>query len=133
MGDGRSIKIWDDRWLPFMESSKVVSPRPSPEANEKVEGLIVRDRAEWNVERVRSIFLPREVEAVLSIQINPMNSRNSQVWAKCTNGIFLVKSAYKVLVKYFLDTNGGDARLGYSDNSKMVAIWKMIWNLMVPK
>lgn len=133
MGDGRSIKIWDDRWLPFMESRKVVSPRPSIEENEKVEGLIVRDRAEWNVERVRGIFLPREVEAVLSIQINPMNSRNSQVWAKSTNGIFLVKSAYKVLVKYFSDTNGGDARLGYSDNSKMAAIWKMIWNLMVPK
>ena len=77
VGDGRSIKIWDDRWLPFTKSSRVVSPRPSPEANEKVKGLIVRDRAEWNVERVRSIFLPHEAEAVLSIPISPMNLRDS--------------------------------------------------------
>ena len=60
-----------------MESGKVVSPRPSLEANEKVEGLIVWDRAEWNVERVRSIFLPHEAEVVLSILISPMNPRDS--------------------------------------------------------
>lgn len=111
----------------------MVSPRPSPEANEKVKGLIVRDRAEWNVQRVRSIFLPHEVKAVLRIPINPVNLRDSQVWAKTANGIFSVKSAYKVSIKYLLDTNGGDASLGCSDNSKMAAIWKMIWNLMVPK
>ena len=55
----------------------MVSPRPSLEANEKVEGLIVWDRAEWNVERVRSIFLPHEAEVVLSILISPMNPRDS--------------------------------------------------------
>ncbi|KAL0003137.1 hypothetical protein SO802_016918 [Lithocarpus litseifolius] len=129
VGDGRSIKIWDDKWLPFTESGRVVSPRPSPEANDKVDGLIVRDRAEWNVERVRSLFLPHEAEAVLSIPISPMNPRDSQVWAKTVNGLFSVKSAYKVAVKYLSKTNGGDASPGCSDNSKMAAIWKMIWNL----
>ena len=78
---------------------------------------------------MRSIFLPYEVEAVLSIPISPINLRDSQVWAKTANGIFSVKGAYKVAVKYLLDTNGGDASLGCSDNSKMAAIWKMIWNL----
>ncbi|KAL0016440.1 hypothetical protein SO802_003509 [Lithocarpus litseifolius] len=129
VGDGRSIKIWDDRWLPLTKSGRVVSPRPSPEANEKVEGLIVRDRAEWNVEKVRSFFLPHEAEAVLSIPISPMNPRDSQVWAKTANGLFSVKSAYKVAVKYLSDTNDSDASPDCSDNSKMAAIWKMIWSL----
>ena len=81
---------------------------------------------------MRSIFLPYEVEAVLSIPISPINLRDSQVWAKTANGIFSVKSAYKVAVKYLSDTNGGDASPGYSDNSKMEAIRKMIWNLRYP-
>ena len=27
MGDGRSIKIWDENWLPSTESSKIITSR----------------------------------------------------------------------------------------------------------
>lgn len=66
---------------------------------ERLANLLTHDKAEWNVGLVRSIFLPLEVEAILSIPISPMNPVDAQVWAKTTNGIFSIKSAYKVVVR----------------------------------
>lgn len=127
VSDGRSIKIWEDKWIPSTESGRVISSRPLPKLGEKVANLIVQDKAKQNARLIRSIFLPHEVEAILSITISFLYPMDSQVWSKTTNGIFSVKSAYKVAVKYLLDTNGGDDRLGCSDNSKMEA-WKAIWH-----
>ena len=132
VGDERSIKIWEDRWIPSTESGRVISPRPQLEVGEKVANLIVQDKAEWNAGLIRSIFLPHEAEAILSIPISPLYPMDSQVWSKTTNGIFSVKSAYKVAVKYLSDIKVGEDRPGCSDNSKMEATWKVIWSLQCP-
>lgn len=88
--------------------------------------LIVHNKAEWNIGLVRSVFLPHEAEAILCIPISPINQAEAQVWAKTPNGIFSVKSAYKVAVKYLADSKGDEGRPGCSDNSRMEAIWMLI-------
>ena len=86
---------------------------------------------EWG-DLVRSIFLPLEAETILSILISSMNPTDSQVWAKTSNGIFSVKSAYKVAIRYLEVSKGIEGRLGCSDTSKMEVIWKLIWSLKCP-
>lgn len=61
-----------------------------------------------------------------------MNLSDSQVWAKSLNGMFTVKSAYKVVVKHLADTKGCEDCLGCSDSSKMTALWKVVRKLQCP-
>ena len=99
---------------------------------ENVANLIAHDKAEWNGVLVRSTFLPLKAETILSIPISTMNPADSQVWAKTSNGIFFVKSAYKVAVRYLEVSKGIEGRPGCSDTSKMEAIWKLMWSLKCP-
>lgn len=115
-----------------MESSRIITPRTSMESGAKVASLIVQERAKWDVALIRRTFIPHEAEAILSIPISPMNPSDSQVWAKSPNGIFTVKSAYRVAAKHLADLKGGEESPGFSDNSKMTAIGKVIWNLQRP-
>lgn len=71
VGDGKSIKIWGDAWIPSAKSGKIISPRLVMDIGEKVANLIAHDKAEWNVGLVRSIFLPLEAETILSILLAP--------------------------------------------------------------
>ena len=108
---------------------KIISPKLAMGFGENVANLITHDKAEWNGDLVRSIFLPFEVETILSIPISSMNSTDSQVWAKTPNGIFSVKSAYKVAVRHLEVLKGIEGRPGCSNTSKMEAIWKLMWSL----
>ena len=132
VGNGRSIKIWGEKWIPSSDSGRIVTPRTSMDSEAKVASLIVQERAEWDVALIRRSFLPYEAKAILSIPISPMNPSDSQVWAKSPNDIFTVKSAHKVAAKYLDDLKGRKESPGSSDNSKMTAIWKVVWNLKCP-
>lgn len=98
----------------------------------KVVSLIVQERAKWDVGLIRRTLILHKAEAILSIPISPMNPSNSQVWAKSPNGIFTVKSAYRVATKHLTDLKGREESPGFSDNFKMTAIGKVIWNLQRP-
>ena len=132
VGDRKSIKIWDDAWIPSMVTGRIISPKPAMDVGENVANLIAHDKAEWNGDLVRSIFLPFEAETILSIPISSMNPVDSQVWAKTSNGIFSVKSAYKVVVRYLEVSKGIEGRPGCSNTFKMEAIWKLMWSLKCP-
>ena len=132
VGDGKSIKIWKDAWLTSTMSGRIISPRPTMEIGESVANLIAHDKAEWKGDLVRSIFLPFEAETILSIPISTMNPVDSQVWAYNPNGIFSIKSAYKVAVRYLEASKRSDGRLGCSDTSKIETIWKLVWSLKCP-
>ena len=119
VGDGRSIKIWEDAWLTFSGSGRIISPRPIMDVGECVANLIAHDKAEWKSDLVRSIFLPIEAEAILSIPLSSMNTVDSQVWAFTPNGTLSVKSAYKVVIRYLDVSKGSEGRPRCSDTSQM--------------
>ncbi|KAL0003907.1 hypothetical protein SO802_011468 [Lithocarpus litseifolius] len=131
VGDGRSIKIWGEKWIPSTESGRIITLSTSMESGAKVVSLIVQERVEWDAALIRCTFLPHEAEAILSIPISPMKPLDSQVWAK-SNGIFTVKSAHRVAAKYLADLKGRVESPGCSENSKMTVFWKVLWNLKCP-
>ena len=79
VGDGKSIKIWNDAWIPSTVTGRIISPKPAMCFGKNVANLIAHDKAEWNGDLVRSIFLPLEAETILSILISSMNPADSQV------------------------------------------------------
>lgn len=49
VGNGESIAIWTDHWLPRPSTFRVLSPPPPHSANTKVSSLIHLDSGDWNV------------------------------------------------------------------------------------
>ena len=46
VGNGRSIKTWGKKWIPSMDSGRLITPRTSMDSEAKVASLIVQERVE---------------------------------------------------------------------------------------
>jgi hypothetical protein len=78
VGDGSSIDIWSDNWIPRDENMRPIvclaAVRPI-----LVSELINHVEASWNREVLQQTFLPVDVDAILSI---PLCTRNNEdFWA----------------------------------------------------
>ena len=94
-----------------------------------VSALIDEESRGWNFDLFRTSFLPHEVDVILGIPLRPIAPEDTQVWTKMPNGIFTVNSAYKVAYKMLKEANLENHSVGCSDNSRMQALCKAIWNL----
>ena len=99
VGDGHSIKIWSEKWLPSPSLDKVASPKNLIEADAKVCELIDHERKEWNVPLVRQIFWPHEADMVLGIPLSTSLPPDKLVWACTAKGKFTVRSAYHLIME----------------------------------
>ncbi|XP_062006013.1 uncharacterized protein LOC133723213 [Rosa rugosa] len=90
VGKGESIKVWGDKWLPVPWNFQVVSPR-SGNPNLMVSDLPTQ-HGMWNVPLVESLFLPHEVETILTIPLARPRYQDNIVWHYGKDGIYNVKS-----------------------------------------
>ena len=96
IGDGESVHIWNDKWLPTPETFKVMSPRRFIDGREHVSALIDREKGCWRSELIKELFLPHEANSILAIPLTQMQVPDSMVWTATANGVFSVRSAYHV-------------------------------------
>jgi hypothetical protein len=126
IGDGRSIKIWQDRWLPTPTSYTLQShPRVIPDSS-TVSMLIDHEVCEWNFGFITDIFSPEVAKVIVSIPLCPTLPPDRLVWRGTTNVIFSVRSAYHIWMELKARDNGS--------TSKEVGghkVWSTIWRLGV--
>ena len=77
LGDGRSIKIYDDSWLPGKESAKVLSPRISALEGATVDCLIRPDTRTWDHGLIDQLFLWFEAQRIKAIPLCWSSQANS--------------------------------------------------------
>ena len=58
MGNGESISMWTDKWLPANSSHRVLSPIQILDENAKVSELIDKEREEWKSDLVKQLLCP---------------------------------------------------------------------------
>ena len=90
--------------------------------------LIDHQNEEWNLEALRSILMPFDVESILSIALSPTLPEDRFIWALTSSGNFLVKSAYKVALQERSEQLSEES----SNATCMKEFWKFIWCLRVP-
>ena len=132
IGNGRKTKIWVDRWIPIPNSFMVASPRPQNFESELVEYFIDRETGGWDTSAVKNVFLPFEVEAILSIPISPSLPEDALIWAWTKKGDFMVKSAYQVALKWLAEDRGREAGGEESNVRRKKEFWTAIWGLNCP-
>ena len=98
MGNGEHIYVWGDKWLPSPSTIKVVSPRLFMHADIRVSKLISHEPVGWKVQVIDTLFLPHEVDIIKSIPLSTNSPPDKLIWAT-TNGLFSVRSAYRVAME----------------------------------
>jgi hypothetical protein len=72
VGNGESIRIWEDKWLPSPSTPKITSPVSVLEVDARVSSLIDLDSGWWDIQLLRSIFSQGEVDLISSIPLSPL-------------------------------------------------------------
>lgn len=67
VGNGKSINAIRDTWIPDLPSGKITS-NVSNDNNVQINSLL-RSPTSWDTEKLKNLFLPYEVEAILHIPI----------------------------------------------------------------
>ncbi|KAG7963456.1 hypothetical protein I3843_09G118400 [Carya illinoinensis] len=129
VGNGLSINIWSDYWLPKHKLLSMVVDIPPEARLQKVSSLMTPEQNSWDVERVRSVLPPREATKVLSIRLPMDNILDMLIWEHETSGIFSVKSAYEFFKT--IEQNGDVAESSRAEDEKL--LWKHLWKMHVPQ
>ncbi|KAJ8430789.1 hypothetical protein Cgig2_003231 [Carnegiea gigantea] len=125
VGDGRSLNIWDNRWLPRPNYFRPITSHKEAFTCSKVSDLIDHNNVCWRESLVRDIFLLYDAGCILSIPLCSSSSEDKLIWHYHTQSIFSVKSTYHMLID---DSHTNQA--GFSSTAKDT--WKMLWKCVVP-
>ena len=124
IGDGQSMRVKEEKWLPKRDSSSIISPFPTILPETRVSSLIEANRREWKTEVIQELFLPSEVLLIIGIPLSLRNTEDRVIWAYTPSGVYSTSSAYKLLT----DRNVQ----GSSNCEPQKRFWKGLWELQVP-
>ena len=127
LGDGYSIRIFQDQWLLYSSHVRVFSPNLDCYPDAKVYSLIDHELRCWKTDVVGRVFLLFEANLVKAIPLSLSRKSDDIFWPRTWDGVYLVKTGYKSLMK-------GDELVepGASDIEVMKGVSNKIWHLQVP-
>lgn len=97
IGTGEGTNIWNTNWLPrngLLRPVECVLRDPPQNVCELIDQVSVA----WDTKKVKAAFLPMDVEAILNIPICTRRQDDFWAWHYDKNGLFSVRSAYRMLV-----------------------------------
>jgi hypothetical protein len=127
IGDGETVRIWKDQWLPPPLTSLIHSPHHSLDANSKVSTLIDRTSGWWNTQLLQAIFREDEIARICCICPSPILAPDTLIWQGTSNGQFSVKSAY--LMEQFRKKQSMGESSGAGEEE---IFWQKLWKVEAP-
>ena len=127
IGDGHSVKIWGDSWIPTKTNPKIISPIMHEQAGAKVSCLIDQQQWLWNEDILDNTFYEFEATMIKKIPLCKSQQRDVLTWSFTLDGDYMVKLGYK-----FLQNETLQQKLGPSNTDSMKPLWIAIWSLDIP-
>ena len=81
IGNGNSVRIKQDQWLPNQPSRTPISAIPDLPLDATVSSLINQENGEWKTEVIQANFLLHEAEAILSIPLSERAPPDRITWS----------------------------------------------------
>jgi hypothetical protein len=128
VGDGRSINIWGDRWIPSPTTNAIYSPNRLLPMDAKVCCLFGEGNQGWNVPLLQELFNNEEVIQICSVIHYNGRQPDSLIWNGTRNGFFSVRSAYH-LGKDIMERRHSSGLRG----PRAGEVWRKIWRVRGPK
>jgi hypothetical protein len=95
--------------------------------------LIDATSASWKKETLESTFLPMDIMAIMPIPLSLISQSDSWAWNYEKNGIFQVRSAYRMLIQTKNTREDWlDHRPAASNVSDMGKSWCSMWKIKIP-
>ena len=128
IGDGTSVRILSDPWVPLSGSLRVNSARDCLDPNDRVSILISEESHTWNRDAIHSLFSAWDAEIICSIPLPPRRKPDRLFWNATTTGLFSVRSAYFLLMQSKAEEVEGEC----SSVGRERKFWKYLWALSLP-
>ena len=97
VGDGESINVWRDPWLPSVFLPFVSSQAAAGRENLRVRELIKSGTNEWNSLLLQQLFCARDIALIESIPLCSSKVDDTLIWPFTPSGSYTVKSGYRFL------------------------------------
>lgn len=127
VGNGQSIRVWRDNWIPRPYSYKPVSIQGRCHIR-FVSGLL-NDNGSWNLGLLQQYFIPADVYKILKIRASPRLGEDVIAWGPGKLGVFTVKSAYALA---FDEAHRGSSEASSTSPEGSRKCWQYIWRCNVP-
>ncbi|KAK9988414.1 hypothetical protein SO802_028653 [Lithocarpus litseifolius] len=128
VGDGFSINVYRDRWIPNYPTNKPLSSVRVDEEEVLVSSLINHDLQVWRRDFIMANFNREEGEAICDILLSRRHVPDSVYWKHSKDGNFTLKSAYKVAKSLLKKEDWA----GSSSGGGVSRVWAAIWKLRIP-
>jgi hypothetical protein len=96
VGNGNSINVWGDNWLPNIGALNF-QPGLCLPSDAKVSDLIDVSIKRWNYALIDKCFSDYVANTIKNIPLCPLLPSDKIIWNGTSNGMFSVKSAYHML------------------------------------
>ena len=126
VGDGKSIKIWNDFWLPGKENVKVSNSTDEAHGEETFDLLIDRGSRQWKGHLVDSLFTPLDDAAIKNIPLGRQAAEDSLFWPLTQTRGYTSKTSYHFLSEYH------EPLTNSPPYPRDKALWKQVWTLNTP-
>lgn len=122
LGDGRSMDIWAEPWVPWLEGFKP-QPRVSTDTQQHLKAyeLIDLPTKTWKFAMVTKLFSDESAKAILAVYIPYSPRQDKLIWVLNPKGIFSIKSVHNVSFRSPISAN--------LQNS----LWKKLWKAKLPE
>jgi hypothetical protein len=97
IGNGKSINIWNDNWLPFQSNFKPYTKAPAQTTLSHVNDLIDSNTNDWNQAIIESTFYPIDQIHIPQLPIINSFEEDEIMWMHEHSWQYSVKSGYKAL------------------------------------
>lgn len=124
IGNGRSVKIWGDRWIPSPWSYAIQTPNRNFNKEANVCSLIDEATNWWNFPLIQELFSREESAIICNIPICPQRQQDKLVWVGTKNGVFTIRSAY-----HMAKDREEDSRRCSSNYDLSHKLWRTVWNV----
>jgi hypothetical protein len=92
IGNGQSIRIWRDPWIPRPHSFRPISKQRNCRIR-RVSGFLSQQGA-WDMQKLQSYFLQVNIEEIIELRPSPRLQHDILAWAPEKSGVFSVRCAY---------------------------------------
>jgi hypothetical protein len=128
VGNGSKIRAWRDPWIP-RECSHLPKSAQGRCRYRWVVDFLLPDGS-WNQQRLQLYFTADDIEEIIKIKTSRRNKEDFVAWFPEKNGMFTVRSAYRLMLHREMMRQDRGATSSRPDGVN--PRWQLVWKCPVP-
>ena len=130
VGDGRTVRIWEDKWIPGSTNGCVSTPRPTSCPLVYVHELIEDGR--WKSDLLQLWFRSEDITLISSIPLSIFGRKDRFYWQYSQSGSYTVKTGYAVAKGTVANMRSKTAHEPETSwEIRKHTVWKRLWSLNI--